>query len=930
MMVGYCARVVRGLFVIGAVWLVLPPTTTQASGSWTSGEFAWGDTTTLHNMPTASQKHCRVETRTIIGQLYIPPESARMCVYERPGFRYAFYTKGSPTWWGSIYYENFFLVGLGSDRNMYVVENIDLDKPPIYVAGSNDMHYKSTADTGYGKTLTYIEDFPSKLWRITEFGKTFRYVLSQGVEKPFIPSSLDGPVIVGGVSASDNGRWIAAEISNVGFVRIDTTTRSVRGFSNYVHQYSWFSNPYIEFTISDDGTKIVAFDPAITPRLYSLDNSCELTTDTYDIAFMENVRTNECPTDDGRLYTSLFQKYEPNQVSSARPSGFNSDADTLYFDDVVDEEAGFATVSRKSLHAGEFIQESSLEYLALGDSFTSGEGDIGIKPDGSSYYLPGTEANNECHVSSRSYPFLLREQKNIASNRMKTIACSGAQVLPDYIGNPQSYKGQGNRVGNISGAVLASKRSDALKNFTPGIVTQLEFVKKYQPKTITLMGGGNDVGFASILEYCASPSWEGVFVDDTCGYAIEGHTLRKILGQSIQSQYQYTLALLRAVRQASPHTSVYVIGYPSFISEDEAAVCLNAAALNSAERTMIDEGVTAMNAMLKSAATSMGVKYIDIQDVLEGGRLCEGSEYVTGLNDIKYNMEKHGAEIFHPNARAHIKIFQRILADNFQVSPKQNTTPRADPIELDAHSQFGATDYKVAVQVLLAPTQLVEQSSPAISLPANSLAPDSIARLAVYSESTSLGDVQIKGDGSVNYTVALPATVKPGRHVLVVEGESPSGEPLQYYQFVTVVSKDVNDIDGDGVANSSDQCAFITSWIDEVTNRDVCKTTPIIEQDAQPQANTESSPVSSVQTGKRPISDLAASADSSESASVLNDSGKDMEKGRKTGGSSSKVLGARTSKVNRGSTISLVAVGLLGVSTLIGGYGILRAIRNRL
>ena len=50
-----------------------------------------------------------------------------------------------------------------------------------------------------------------------------------------------------------------------------------------------------------------------------------------------------------------------------------------------------------------------LNYLALGDSYSSGEGDIGKKANGSSYYVYGTDGNEECHLSSRSYPFLRAE-----------------------------------------------------------------------------------------------------------------------------------------------------------------------------------------------------------------------------------------------------------------------------------------------------------------------------------------------------------------------------------------------------------------------------------------------------------------------------------------------------------------------------------------
>ena len=48
----------------------------------------------------------------------------------------------------------------------------------------------------------------------------------------------------------------------------------------------------------------------------------------------------------------------------------------------------------------------------------------------------------------------------------------------------------------------------ALNEMIPGRVKQIEFVKKYQPKVITLTAGGNDAGFGAKLTLCANhESW---------------------------------------------------------------------------------------------------------------------------------------------------------------------------------------------------------------------------------------------------------------------------------------------------------------------------------------------------------------------------------------------------------------------------------------
>lgn len=77
---------------------------------------------------------------------------------------------------------------------------------------------------------------------------------------------------------------------------------------------------------------------------------------------------------------------------------------------------------------------------------------------------------------------------------------------------------------------------DAFDNYIPGDLPQLEFVKKHKPKVTTLTSGGNDVGFADILKYCAALSWEVIFVDDTCRYA-KDPAARQELSNIIRTMY---------------------------------------------------------------------------------------------------------------------------------------------------------------------------------------------------------------------------------------------------------------------------------------------------------------------------------------------------------------------------------------------------------
>jgi hypothetical protein len=184
-MVGVGARVLQVLLVIGAILMLAPPAVAAASGSWTSGEYTWGERQIID--AAINEQQCYSATVTIVGVTSLP-ENGKVCVYERPNFRYAVYHKSIPNWWGGYYTQDYFVIGLGSDRKMYVVENMRTTAP-LDVPNSNDLHY-NTLTTGFtnNHVLSYISNLPSKLIKVTEFGQTLRYQLVDNASHPFIPT----------------------------------------------------------------------------------------------------------------------------------------------------------------------------------------------------------------------------------------------------------------------------------------------------------------------------------------------------------------------------------------------------------------------------------------------------------------------------------------------------------------------------------------------------------------------------------------------------------------------------------------------------------------------------------------------------------------------------------------------------------------------
>jgi lysophospholipase L1-like esterase len=451
-----------------------------------------------------------------------------------------------------------------------------------------------------------------------------------------------------------------------------------------------------------------------------------------------------------------------------------------------------------------------LDYLALGDSYTSGEGDMGKQPDGTSYYTADTDIDGGCHLSTRSYPFLLRDYWKYTTSRMQSVACSGATIAGDYGAPLDSYFGQHEEL-RLSAGDRANIVADAFARFIPGRIPQLEFVKKNKPKVITLTGSGNDVGFSSILRYCAGDIVETAVFDYSCEY-VKGGALNEVLNDMIDSQYAKIRKLIQDIQSASPDSKIYYIGYPSFIAGSEGSCALNNGALNGKERDMINEAVSRLNGVISSATAATGTHYIDIESALTGGRMCEGSEYVTGVADATiYQLGMSSS--FHPNAQGHAQIAKKVEdALNDPVADYHADSPKLVAISPDTETKHAQ---------LVSDKDISEGDVLRVTLEPNTTAASSQVIVVAYSEPTPIGTYQSNSDGSVDILVRLPRSLSAGLHLLTLTTTSPTNEPLRLFQYIPVLSNESNDLDGDGVMNADDKCMFIKDWY-ETSGKNIC------------------------------------------------------------------------------------------------------------
>lgn len=749
------------------------------------GEYSWidGDPSAVVQDGTyviSKSEGCVDQTTAISGF----SGNHNVCVYQGDSYEYAIAnnpnTQTRP--WEPPKY---FLIRFPTDSKMYRVDNVPLEGL-IPIPGSRNLIYRMWQPwSTWGYYLYIIEDMPSKLKKIIKSDMSVSYILEADLyANPLIENEHGGPILMRSVGPSLNGRWLAVELRPGGIVRIDMQSLESRWVSSYSPSYGRGLDGLIEFAISDDGRHIAAVGRNVEDRVIEVDDRCGYSFDVFYEEWRSRREDYDMRQDcRERVLHSVVSDAIGGDLKNMHSPSFNYDGGELnvhaepYHRPNKTFREDWVTLVAYGYEA------QQLEYLALGDSYSSGEGDIGKRPSGGGYYLPGTDQAGGCHVSERSYPFLLRNDANIPAHRMKSVACSGARVLPDMYGRLESYFGQGRQLVGLSEQDRSKKQQEALEKFTPGVVPQIEFVKKYKPKVVTLTGGGNDVGFGDILKYCAGYVWYEFVYGNTCDYAKTDSELNSLLFDAITTQSRYTEKLVSAIKEASPASTVYVIGYPKFVSDGLNSCTINAGVLNKTEAYMINWAVGYMNDILESVSVSRGAKYVDTEEVLYGGRLCEGSHYVTGA--VGAISDGDIGQSFHPNESGHRLMSKGIM------SQYVNMFDKSAQIEQETYSQevILSTPYGgVAKKMNIIDTGIISpETKYHVSAPQNSFTPGSSVDIKLFSTPTILSVAKVKDDGSLNAEVVIPSSIEKGYHVLTLEGVSHGNEEIRYYQYLALI-----------------------------------------------------------------------------------------------------------------------------------------------
>jgi lysophospholipase L1-like esterase len=259
-------------------------------------------------------------------------------------------------------------------------------------------------------------------------------------------------------------------------------------------------------------------------------------------------------------------------------------------------------------------RERMIRYVALGDSYSSGEGVPPYDADSDTKY-------DKCHRSKGAYSRLL----TLPGVRFKRsfFACSGATTA-DVL--HRQYENE------------------------PPQITRWQ-LRKAQLVTISI--GGNDAAFSEVVTKCTrgypAPCWRG-------------RAARKI-HQRIASLGPTLTATYRKIRERAPRAKLIVLGYPNLMPKaDQTCGKLKALFSTKARKFMRAEGGQ-LSQVTAAAARHAGVRYLDVRQEFADHEFCAPDEWVHFLVRGK-GKEVVSKASFHPTAdgqRAYARILQRAL-----------------------------------------------------------------------------------------------------------------------------------------------------------------------------------------------------------------------------------------------------------------------------
>lgn len=626
-------------------------------------------------------------------------------------------------------------------------------------------HFGATVDTSYSLISSATHTLNSK--------DTFILKTDKGY-------NLDPEI--GGINYSGSGRYVVGATAGALF-RVDLETKQILNFGEPIKKGPGW-NPYMRVSITNDGQYAVATGTAQAGgqwmRVYDL-TQC----DGVEQPTLSSTHAN-C---DYRDLTGFIKQNIPSFDRFTMAEFI--DEDTIIFYHIQGEETQTHTrYFMRAPHAG----PRTRSYIAMGDSFASGEGAYA--------YFKGTDEGedlNNCHLSKRSYPYLIGDW--LSFNSYHSVACSGAVT--------RNIKGPGPLLRDLvkedrGNQYLVDIENNELDKWMPGFWLQKEFLKEHTPDVATVSIIGNDLGFGDKIKRCLEP--------DTCYNTYED---RVELLREVRGKFSTLVETYQKLQESSPRTKFYAIGYPEI--GNPGGDCAVNVRLDQDELEFAQSYVDQLNQIIELAANHTGVFYVDVSDALSGSRFCEDKGSALAINGLTVGNDIAsviGKESYHPNARGHELLARKIIerTDDFnQPAPPPDSSIKPPSEEDDLlflnKPRSGRKLYLVNYDKDIANNIVFRDRKWEITRQSFqfSFRPTSLVNVMLNSDPVSLGSFKADGLGNLKAIVSIPSSVPTGFHTLHLYGINFSGEPIDIYRVVYVASTET-DKDGDGTLDAEQAC----------------------------------------------------------------------------------------------------------------------------
>ena len=597
--------------------------------------------------------------------------------------------------------------------------------------------YSSENDTFATTAGVIYKNFVSKLTKMVFAGITHYLPDEQSAVNP-VADLTSIPMRGETAAISSNGEWVVIEMGDYGVFQIHTQSLDVRRVVAPGVQYGYGVNPRVEIAVSNDGKAVAVMGLRMSVQLVMVNDTCG-DRPREEMARYYTGAVTACPSAN-IPYTSYIEQF--NHATMPR---FSEDSQALSFN--------IHSWSAPALRVAIFSNtkpSTTLKYVAIGDSFVSGEGEIK-----DSFYIGG--ASNRCHVSSRSYPLLLASRWGVEGYN---AACSGA--------------------------TMNTARNEKLQTHQ---TTQLGYLESQAPKIVTVGVGGNDAGLMGKLKSCVGL--------DTCEWAKDA-AKRRDTALEIKNLYPRLQDFYKEVQAKTPG-SVVVVGYPKIISSSPECASSIGILLNETERIFMNESIQYLNAVIRAAAGSLSLRYISVENAFEGKEICTRAAPPL-MNEVRFgddysvisqlpSLKIIGAESFHPTPSGHERIADTISNMYENISYFDSCTGCFSYSGVPSLSNYwnsaaGNAKNQQAFR-FLDKTSITKGGALKISFPAFSFQPKSEVTLELHSEIKKIGVFKATDDGSLETTVALDGA-ESGYHSVHAVGKGYSEVDVDLYDFLQI------------------------------------------------------------------------------------------------------------------------------------------------